>query len=234
MNCPGTRPTASMWQAAIVAANMEGPALPKLIRKNESVLIRLPWSGDVVTCLASTSYDTSVRSSIRAAETSGRKQAQGYLKILRALPGHENMYPVSTGPNFETRESRHINGVYQLSQDDILSGSQFEDNIALGAWGFEFHDEHNQNSESTFKIAQKLPLQIPLRSLRSINTGNLFAASWYVDGGQYAGGAVRVKGTALATGKATAKSREEWSFVDVVRTKFLEAFLCSPRTFSIA
>lgn len=221
---PGVNPNARMWQDAILAAKLENPELRKILRKDQSVLIRLPLSGDVVAFLASASYDTSISSSITAAEISGRRQAQEYLKILQLLPGHENMYLVSTGPNFGTRESRHINGVYQLTGDDILSGREFEDSIALGAWGFEFHDENNPNWESTFKIPPKLPFQIPLRSLQSIDTKNLFAAGRCVDGDQYAGSAVRVMGTALATGQAagvaagmlaTVQSRGSWGFVDV-------------------
>ncbi|KEF51140.1 uncharacterized protein A1O9_12754 [Exophiala aquamarina CBS 119918] len=134
------------------------------------------------------------------------------------------MYLVSTGPNFGTRESRHINGVYQLTGKDILAGREFEDNIALGAWGFEFHDENNSNWESTFKTPPMLPFQIPLRSLQSIDRGNLFAAGRCADGDQYAGSAVRVMGTALATDQAAGvaagtlaavKRMGDWGFIDV-------------------
>jgi len=221
---PTANPTAKMWHDAIVGAKLESPELQKLLRKNQSVLIRLPLSGDIVAFLASAAYDASISSSITAAEISGRRQAQEYLRILKTLPGHDNIYLVSTGPNFGTRESRHINAVYQLTGDDILSGREFEDNIALGAWGFEFHDENNPNWESTFKIPPSLPFQIPLRSLQSIDTENLLAAGRCVDGDQLAGSAIRVMGTALATGQAagvtavmlaTVQSGETWSTIGV-------------------
>lgn len=57
-----------------------------------------------------------------AAERQGRMQAKVYLDILRDLPGHENMYLVSTGPNFGTRESRQLNARYQLTEHDLLMG----------------------------------------------------------------------------------------------------------------
>jgi hypothetical protein len=196
------RPTASSWRDAIIAAKRENPALRKTIPKNESVLIRLPMSGDIVTFMASASYDARCSSSITAAERSGRKQAQEYLKILRALPRHQNMYLVSTGPNFGTRESRHINAEYQLTEDDVMSGRRFDDVIALGAWGFEFHDETREDWASTFKCPPGRIFEVPFRCLRSVDTHNLFAAGRCVDGDQFAGSAVRVMGTALATGQA--------------------------------
>jgi hypothetical protein len=109
-------------------------------------------SGDVVTFLASASYDARSSSSVTKAEISGRKQAQEYWKILRALPDHENMHIVSTGPNFRTRESRHIKSMYQLTREDITSGRRFGDVIGLGEWAFEFHDPNNENWASTFQL----------------------------------------------------------------------------------
>jgi hypothetical protein len=90
------------------------------------VILRLPLSGDIVTYLASASYDACSSASITTAEQQGRRQAEEYLRILRKLPGHENMYLVSTGPNFGTRESRHIDARYQLQVDYALKGRHFQ------------------------------------------------------------------------------------------------------------
>lgn len=195
-------PTASKWRDAIISAKQQKPELRKLIPKNESVLLRLPISGDVVSFLASASYDARLSSSITKAEVSGRKQAQEYLKILRDLPDHENMHIVSTGPNFGTRESRHINSMYQLTREDITSGRRFDDVIGLGAWGFEFHDPNHENWTSSFQLPPGGNFDVPFGCLRSIDTPNLFAAGRCVDADQFAGSSVRVMGTALVTGQA--------------------------------
>lgn len=196
------KPTAAAWRAAILEAKAQDPSLHKICRKNASVLLKLPQSGDIVSFLASETYDGRDSASITAAEVSGRKQARKYLEILRSLPGHENIYLVSTGPNFGIRESRHLNAAYRLREEDLLQNTAFEDTIALGAWGMEFHDEMNDNWESTFKYPPHGTFEIPLRCLRSIDTRNLFAAGRCVDADQYAGSAIRVMGTALATGHA--------------------------------
>ena len=55
---------------------------------------------------------------------------------------------MSTGPEFGTRESRHIISRKQLKWSDIQARSKFDDCIALGAWGAEWHDP--KSYESTF------------------------------------------------------------------------------------
>lgn len=64
--------------------------------------LRLPGSGDIITYLASAPYDARDSRSITQAQRQGRIQAHAYLEILRSLPGHGNMYLVSTSPNFGT------------------------------------------------------------------------------------------------------------------------------------
>ena len=197
-----TTPTAAGWRDAIVAAKQKDPSLRNLIKKSQSVLLRLPLSGDIVSFLASAEYDARESASVTAAEISGRQQARKYLEILRSLPGHEKMYLVATGPNFGTRESRHINAKYQLTENDIMSNRAFPDKIALGAWGVEFHDAGQQNWESTFAYLPAGTFEIPLGCLCSVDTDNLVAAGRGVDGDQHAGSAIRVMGTALVTGQA--------------------------------
>ncbi len=102
-------PTSKAWQDAILAAKARNPALKKIIPRNKGVLIKLPESGDIVTYLASASYDARDSSSISKAEGEGRRQAKIYLDILRQLPGHENMRLVST-----VRTLGHVNRDTQM------------------------------------------------------------------------------------------------------------------------
>lgn len=195
------QPTAALWAEAIASAKMEQPDLQDLCKKNSSVLLKMP-SGDIMTFLASASYDARSASSISSAEASGRRQAQKYLEILRKLPGHENMYLVSSGPSFGTRESRHVDALYQLQESDIMKNASFDDTIAIGSWGMEFHDEKHDFWQSTFIYPPATTFEIPLRSLQSTDTTNLLVAGRCVDADQYAASAVRVMGTGLATGQA--------------------------------
>ncbi|EXJ66438.1 uncharacterized protein A1O5_10590 [Cladophialophora psammophila CBS 110553] len=195
-------PTSSMWRDAILAAKAANPELKKTIPRNVGVLIKLPRSGDICTYMASAMYDATDSASISTAERHGRMQAKVYLDILRKLPGHENMYLVSTGPNFGTRESRHINSRYQLSEADIVGGRSFDDAVAVGAWYMEWHDGSKEDWPILFKAPPEGTFEIPLRCLHGVDTPNLFCAGRCADGDQAASSAIRVMGTALATGQA--------------------------------
>ena len=169
--------------------------------KDRSVVTRLPLSGDVVCYVASEDYDPRDSASLSAAERRGREQAWAYLDVIRSLPGCAGAYLAATGPEFGTRESRHIDAVRQLTWHDIVEGRKMPDSIALGAWGVEWHDR--RTFQSTFVYPpDKGCYEIPLGCLLSVDTPNLFAAGRIVDADQQAGASVRVMGTAFATGQA--------------------------------
>jgi hypothetical protein len=183
--------------------------------KERSVVARLPGSGDVVCYLASADYDPRDGASLTRAEMSGREQAWAYLDVIRTIPGCGRAYLASTGPEFGTRESRHINSVQQLSWKDVESDVRHDDTIALGAWGVEWHDR------KTFESTMQLPpdggaFDIPLRCLMSADTPNLFAAGRTADGDRQAGASIRVMGTAFATGQAAGVAAAGFAQSDAV------------------
>jgi hypothetical protein len=190
--------SSDLFETAIKAAKERGV---KPLSKTTSVLVRLPCSGDVTCYLASEDYDPRDVRSISRAEAHGRQQAWTYLEVLRGLPGCDGAYLVSTGPDFGTRESRHINAVAQLTWQHVLEGRRVEDAIGLGAWGSEWHDRKTYGS-SFIGPPEGSAYEIPLSCIISRDTSNLFAAGRTVDGDQKAGASIRVMGTAFATGQA--------------------------------
>jgi len=190
--------TADRLAEAVQAARAAGKGP---FSKDKSVVTRLPLSGDLVCYVASEDYDPRDTRSMSAAERRGREQAWAYLDVVRGLPGCDKAWLVSTGPEFGTRESRHIDAVRQLTWQDVVEGRKAADAIALGAWGVEWHDR--RTFESTFAYPpDKGCYEIPLGCLVSRDTPNLFAAGRVVDADRRAGASVRVMGTAFATGQA--------------------------------
>jgi len=212
--------TADQVSAAIQAARAAGRGP---FSKERSVMTRLPISGDVVCYLASEDYDPRDVRSHSAAERRGREQAWAYLDVIRGLPGCEKAYLAATGPEFGTRETRHIEAVHQLTWRDVVEGRPMADSIGLGAWGVEWHDR--KTFESTFVYPpDKAAYEIPLRCLISRDTANLFAAGRVADADRMAGASLRVMGTAFATGQAagvaaaSVADREEVNVEAVRRT----------------
>ncbi|TMJ26250.1 MAG: FAD-dependent oxidoreductase [Alphaproteobacteria bacterium] len=188
--------TVSAEQFAKAVAQSRGP-----FTKHRSVMTRLPISGDLVCYVASADYDPRDARSFSDAERSGRAQAWAYLEAIRSIPGCDKAYLVSTGPEFGTRESRHVEAVYRLTWQDVVQGRSMDDAIALGAWGVEWHDRTTFESSFVYP-PDKGTYEIPLGCLTSRDTANLFAAGRLADADQKAGASLRVMGTAFATGQA--------------------------------
>ena len=198
----GVAPDADVSAAAVTEAIRKARARGvKPISKDRSVMVRMPLSGDVVTYLASEDYDPRDVRSLSRAESAGRAQAWTYLGILRELLGWEHAWLASTGPDFGTRESRHIDSVAPLTWQHVTEGRRAADCVALGAWGVEWHDRETFESSFTYP-PDGGTYDIPLGCLRSVDTSNLFAAGRTADGDRQAGASLRVMGTAFATGQA--------------------------------
>ncbi|MFK7966631.1 MAG: FAD-dependent oxidoreductase [Burkholderiaceae bacterium] len=199
--------TADEFERAVAACRDRGIGP---FTKDKSVMVRLPISGDLTMYVASAVYDATDPVALSQAEADGRRQAQAYLRALQTIPGCERAYLVSTGPEFGTRESRHLNARFQLRWAHIQERRTFDDCIALGAWGAEWHDAKTFASTMDF-APDKGAYQIPLSCLQSIDTANLFAAGRTADGDRKAGAAIRVMGTAFATGQAAGVAAAHWA-----------------------
>ena len=208
-------------EAAITAAKARGV---RPLSKVTSVLVRLPFSGDLCCYLASEDYDPRAAASLSRAEAHGRAQAWAYLDVLRGLPGCAKAYLAVTGPEFGTRESRHINAVSQLTWEHVCAGQASDDGVALGAWGAEWHDR--QNYAGSFTAPPRGDAyEIPLQCLISRDTPNLFAAGRTADGDQKAGASLRVMGTAFATGQAAGVAAARFADTGRVDTSAVRAAL---------
>jgi hypothetical protein len=183
---------------AVTASKAAG--VPNLLAET-GLVARLPVSGDIITYLVDEGYDARSAMDTSRAEAHARLQAQAYLQALKTVPGCENAYIVSTGPELGTRESRHVVAPLRLTEGDILLPEPREDTVAIGAWPMEYHPGPGVPSIWKF-IADPGYFGIPLDCLRSVNRTNLFSAGRLLDGDQAAGSSLRVMGTAFATGHA--------------------------------
>jgi hypothetical protein len=98
------------------------------------------------------------------------------------------------------RESRRSNGIYQLTEKDILEGARFDDEVAIASWPIELR-ETARGPRFRYPIGNQ-PCGIPLRSLQSKDVENLFVAGKCISTTHEAQASIRVIGTCLATGEA--------------------------------
>ncbi|HOK55718.1 MAG TPA: FAD-dependent oxidoreductase [bacterium] len=69
-----------------------------------------------------------------------RDQIYKYWKFLKEnVPGFESSYISALPPNIGIRETRQIEGLYTLTEDDILKGRKFDSSIARGTYWIDIH-----------------------------------------------------------------------------------------------
>jgi len=106
------------------------------------------------------------------------------------------------------RESRRMCGEYMITQNDVLSGRVFEDEIAYGGWPIDDHFPggfyHRGVPNTDFKTPA--PYSIPYRALYSKNVENLYFAGRNISMTHTAMSSIRVMATCALLGEAVGKA----------------------------
>jgi len=171
------------------------------------------------------------------AEIEGRKQAQQILKFLKEyIPGFEDSYLIQTGPNIGIRESRKIDGVYKLTEMDIVNNVMFEDAVAMGGYPVDVH------APTSFADDKTLPhlepgtwYSVPYRCLVTNDVSNLIVAGRCISTTHLACGTTRVTPILMAisqgAGSAAAIAVKDGCHVKDVDVKHLRDILVKDGAF---
>ena len=74
------------------------------------------------------------------AEIAGRRQVREYERFLKNyVTGCENAFVNDTGVQVGVRQSRQVQGIYVINNDDVVAGRKFQDGIARSPWPIELH-----------------------------------------------------------------------------------------------
>ena len=146
--------------------------------------------------------DSTDNESLSNAEIVGRQQAQHILHFLRKyVPGCENARIKSTASYIGIRESRHIQGDYRLTVDDLLDSKVPEDSILLAANSVDVHGRFGPTSNEYVPIKGDY-YGIPYRSLLPRGVEQLLIAGRCVSADSTAAGAIRVMPPCMGMGQA--------------------------------
>lgn len=134
-------------------------------------------------------------------QADAEQTARQALNLLqKQIPAFHSAEVVQFSPSILQREGVRLKGQAVLTGDDVLKGRSFEDGITRGGWPIEYWDA---DKGPQYEYAeQSLSYDISLRSLRSENIKNLWAAGRLLSADSMALASARVMGTALATGEA--------------------------------
>lgn len=149
-----------------------------------------------------TGYDATDPLQLSRAEMIGRRQCAQIFRFLRAhAPGFARAIRMDTAAKIGVRETRHVQGRYLITADDLIAARSFPDAIAQGGYPI---DIHAPGAETTATVAVKFnaAYQVPLRSLLVDRPENLVVVGRCVSATHEAAAAIRVTPIAMAIGQA--------------------------------
>lgn len=148
------------------------------------------------------SVDAADSRSMTKAHIEARGQVlKAHAELKEKIPGFENCNITQAASVFGVRESRHIEGEYRITVDDVASGKKFDDRIAVYAFGMDVHPRTAEMS-GNFKVATADAYYIPYRALVPLKCDNLLVAGKTVSCESQAAGGLRVMPCAMAMGQA--------------------------------
>ena len=136
-------------------------------------------------------------------ERNAREAMLTIFSILKSgVPALRDSYILTGATDLHVRESRKLEGVYTLTEEDIWQRRKFEDTIALGAWPIDIHPTNGFVGVHPHKDNPPAPYEIPYGCLVPRSVDGLLVAGRPISTTHRAHGSTRVPGTSLATGHA--------------------------------
>ncbi len=140
---------------------------------------------------------------LTAAEIEGRRQAFALVGFFRRhLPGFANCVLLDTATQIGVRETRRIVGEYELTQDDLVTGRDFDDVVALYGYPIDVHSPDGKGGGAADSVAIANAYRLPYRILVPKGVDGLVVAGRCVSASHEALGAIRVMPCAFALGQA--------------------------------
>ena len=137
------------------------------------------------------------------AELEGRHQVMLLMSFFHKwLPGFANCVLVDTATQIGVRETRRIHGEYLLTLDDLATGREFEDVIALCGYPVDLHSPTGSGGGANGEYPSANVYQIPYRSLLPVERDGLLVAGRCVSATHEALAAIRVMPPSFAMGEA--------------------------------
>lgn len=208
-------PLTDAQQRFLVGSMREAPvfvmgAFPDLIAKAHADGLSYPRDRLIGTGNAQTGELTLVASRVEgvnpnntmnhtAAEMDGLEQTMGIMRLLwEYLPGCERARLLSAGHSIGVRETRHLEGRYWLTGDDLMTAKAIEDTIAHGAYHLDVHSPDHHGLETR----KPKPYSVPFRICQPVGMDRLLVAGRAVSGDQAAESSIRVIPILGAIGQA--------------------------------
>jgi len=141
---------------------------------------------------------------ITYATIEGRRQAYHTVEVYKKyIPGMENCWVSHCAALIGTRESRRIEGLYKLTEHDLMAQKDFTDSIGYGSFYIDVHNCTGPGMDhETWLPPKGFKYQIPLRALIPKGISNLLVAGRCISCTHIALGSLRVMPQCVLEGEA--------------------------------
>jgi len=129
----------------------------------------------------------------------GRASVLRILRFLRKFPGCESTKLVRLQPETGVRETYRIDGEYQVTREDYVTGKVFEDSLAYSFYPIDMHDVKGIIPKH---LDEGVVATIPLRALIPKGSTNFLVAGRCISSDRMANSALRVQASCMAMGQA--------------------------------
>lgn len=180
--------------------------LSELKEKGEMPLFGGPWiskffhDGMVTINLLREGTDASSPEQFTLTECNMRENLHRVIQVLREnFTEFKNCWLVKSGIQTGVRETYRIDGMYRITEDDVLNPKPFSDTIAKGAHVIDIHKPDSTEIELVIPAQE---YNIPYGVLVPKDSMNLITAGRCICSDDSAFGTIRVMATCMATGQA--------------------------------
>ena len=141
---------------------------------------------------------------VTAAMVAGRHDVQKITELMRkAVPGFAKARLVETSHVLGVRETRRIVGEHTVTVEEVRTGAEYPDTIALSGYQWDMADPKELSKQRMKDVPMAKPYtEIPYRSLVPRGVGNLIVAGRCVSTEWEALGVLRVMPACFAMGQA--------------------------------
>lgn len=155
-----------------------------------------------INCSRILDIDATKTEELTRATMIGQEQCLHIFNFLKKrAPGFENSYIISTADAIGVRETRHIEGEYKLTGDEVAACTVHPDAIACMATNMDTHNKDNPGG--SFFIPKNGPFfTVPYLCLVPKGVSNLLVAGRAISADAIAGSAIRMMPSCMAFGEA--------------------------------
>lgn len=171
-------------------------------------LVRAEFRGNIVGLLKSkgdniqhvAGADATTSESHTLANIKGRESLLKHLKFLKRMPGCEEIRIVDMRTETGVRETYRIDGEYQITHEDYVTGRLFSDAVSYSYYPIDLHIiEHGVTPKH---LEEGIVASVPLRALIPKNSQNFLVAGRCLSSDRLANSALRVQASCMGMGQA--------------------------------